>query len=109
MNWGLGGDGDGFLERLDLHHEVVLYLEADRQRLILQFRHAEAVKLRLQVIASRRQAGEPVCAVFFSERGAGDAALAVAERERDRRQDAALRVGDGTGDRGGGLSPRLGR
>src|SRR2546425_473591 len=96
----LAGDRDGFLNALNVHGEVFGVFEADGERDVLDFLGCKPGQLGPEVVASRWNAAETVPPVLFRHDRSDDATFGIRHRNGHTRQNAALRIGDDTGDDG---------
>ena len=91
----LARHGDGLLQVLQLHLEVLPQLRADRDRETIDVNGRKALQLGLQLVGAGLKSGETVLAVAFAHRGSDGAGFGVAECQRHAGKHGALRVGHG--------------
>ena len=98
----LARDRDRFLNAGNAHGEVLGIFEADGERDVLDFLGCKARQLGLHVIAARWNAADTVPPVFFRHSRPDDPAFCIRHCNSHTRQNAALLIGDDTGDNGVG-------
>ncbi len=88
------------MNALNAQSEVFGIFKADGERGVLDFLGRKPGQLGLEVVASRWNAAETVPPVLFRHDRSDNAAFGIRHRNGHTRQNAALRIGDDTGDDG---------